>query len=584
MKKKILLSVLAIFAFAMFMVTANAQDSALGISFKTAAKTPSSVPTAGKTMYGTVTDTFKFGEGNDFSKIIFTTATGEEAGESNLRKIIIGDRNLGGIAGAISPELTTDEEKLAAAFSNWFTAYCLDGTLKYPDIAIYSSKNFYDSYVAYARAKATAEAACPQDPTGDTCTQAQTNANTAAVGLLNSIVRAAIFNDASAQDKLATAAGYTTSMVTNYASGDYELVGKDVATALTDFLDSSKGMPDRSFNVSVHKVTFTKYGTPIETKDVTFNNYNLTVNPLNVVFDSYTVNDKTNSVDTNSNEYTKALWIIEHTYPSVSLQTALSDAGASLDTLKTEMATLYGLTDPADINAAVENSVYGVIQYAIWSVTGTSPDGTIYTGVKESVSAELNKLFQYLVDPERVIPSDYATGMSFTNTITINEPGAGLELVSKTDSTYTYGPYSATYNALDGGSISISVTTEGASGVKVVDGDGNEVTEVEPGQEFFVQVPLKAKLGNVSLRADATIIKFTPDGLRGRIYQPTFVLGQNVMSGGSTTTEGINASFDVIVNAKTGVEDIAVLLMVTLVAFSLGYLVLSFKGKAVELG
>ena len=55
------------------------------------------------------------------------------------------------------------------------------------------------------------------------------------------------------------------------------------------------------------------------------------------------------------------------------------------------------------------------------------------------------------------------------------------------------------------------------------------------------------------------------------------------MSGGSIETSDINTSFDIVINAKTGVEDVAVLLMVTLVAFSLGYLVLSYKTKPVEL-
>ena len=55
------------------------------------------------------------------------------------------------------------------------------------------------------------------------------------------------------------------------------------------------------------------------------------------------------------------------------------------------------------------------------------------------------------------------------------------------------------------------------------------------------------------------------------------------MSGGKVTSETIQGEFKVITNAKTGVENVAMLLMVTLVAFTLGYLVLSYKNKPIQL-
>ena len=373
---------------------------------------------------------------------------------------------------------------------------------------------------------------------------------------------------------MAEGADHLISIDTKYSSGDYTLVDVDVATAL----ENLKTM--RTFKANVNKIKFfdTDLNNPVE---ITFSNYELTVNPMNIVFDAYTVSDKTNTVKTNTENYTKALWIIEHTYPSVSISKALSDAGASYDELKTQIATLYSLTDQDEIASAVENVVYGVIQYAIWSVTGTGPTGKVYTGVQNNEN--LDKLFKYLVDADRVIPTNYATGMSFSNRISVVTPEDGKEEASSDDNKVTYGPYSATYNALDGGNLEVSVTTDDAEGIKIVDKDGNEITEVEPGQEFYVQIPKKEKLGNVTIELGTTISKFDPEGLRGRIYQPVFILGQNVMSGGKIVTANINTSFDIVINAKTGVEDIAVLLMVTLVAFSLGYLVLSYKAKPVEL-
>lgn len=553
MKKKILLSVLSLFIFTMFMVNVNAQDSALGVSYAIEAKTPDSIPNVGSQMFGTVTDKF------DFSKVVFnTSAGGTESGETNLRKIIVGSLNAS--AAGTAPKQTKDSDKLSAAFTKWFTAYCLDGTQGYPSYGIYSNENYLASNVAYQTAGSTDAA------------------NAAAIGMLDAIVRAAIINDSSVQSKLTEAAGNDMVSV-SYLNGDYTMVDKDVATALKDLSSETKSIPERMFKVNVNKVKFSN-SDKLTSTYVEFTNYTLTVNPVNILFDKYTVNDKTNNVSTNSKTYTKALWIIEHIYPSISLNDSLELVGVSYDTLKTQIAELYSLTDENDIKVYTENAVYGTIQYAIWSVTGGSPKGTVFTGVQNST--ELNKLFEYLVQ-DRDIPSDYATGMSFTNKITVNTPDEGKELYSKTNDIYTYGPFSAKYHSLEGSNITATITTEGTDGGKIVDKDGNEITEVEPEQEFYVQLPKKAKLGNVTIELNAQIAYFVPDGLRGRIYQPVFTFGQNVMSGGTIDTKTIKTTFDVVINAKTGVEDVAVLLMVTLVAFSLGYLVLSYKTKPVEL-
>lgn len=559
MKKKFLLSVLTLFIFSVFMVSVNAAgpESALGITYEIKAKTPDSVPAVGSQMYGTVTNKF------DLSKITFNTSTGStEAGETNLRKIIVG--NLNATEAGTATSKTTDAEKLAAAFSKWYTAYCLDGTQGYPSYGIYSNENYVTSYIAYQTAVASSDAA-----------GVQTNA----VGMLNSIVRAAILNDSSVQDKIKNVTGHVDSVTINMMTGDYTLVDKEVATALSDLNDNTKTIPQRSFKVNVNKITFMDSDTMTPTV-IEFSNYELTVSPINILFDKYVVNDSTDKVSTNSKSYTKALWIIEHTYPSLDIETALTEAGVNYDTLKTQIATLYSKTEESDITVFTENAVYGTIQYAIWSVTGGSPKGTVFTGVANST--ELDTLFKYLVQ-DRTIPNEYASGMSFKNTLEEVRVGDGKELVGEENGVYKYGPYSAKYDALDGENINVTITTEDADGVKIVDKDGNEITEIEPGQEFYILIPKKAKLGNVTIKLDAKVSVFVPDGLRGRIYQPIFVLGQNVMSGGKIDTKTISAKFDVTINAKTGVEDIAVLLMVTLVAFSLGYLVLSYKAKPVEL-
>ena len=78
-------------------------------------------------------------------------------------------------------------------------------------------------------------------------------------------------------------------------------------------------------------------------------------------------------------------------------------------------------------------------------------------------------------------------------------------------------------------------------------------------------------------------VGFDPATNRGKVYSPIFVNAQNVMVGGKIKSITVEKDFDLVYNPKTGVENIAVLLMVTLVAFSLGYLVLSYRAKPVGL-
>ena len=573
MKKKILLSVLTLFIFTLFMVNVNADDelpdSALNISNAVEAKSPTTVPKAGTNMLGTVTNIF------DFSKIKFTTTTGTENGKSNLRKIIIGSLNAS--AGKATEE-TTDEAKLNKALTNWFTAYCLDGTKRYPENGMYSVKMYVQGYALYETYK---HYILNENgiPTGVNPNYDAEKAATGRTLMVKSIVKAAAINDPN------FAQYYDRSGYNNFENIEFTINDNELTVGEMTFENVEEKVLwnmkygnalSYSFPVTITKIKISNTDT-LANEEISMN-YNLTVKPIDVIFDKYIVNDSTNKVG--AAEYTKALWIIEHTYPSLSLSDALSLVYADYDTLKGQIAEIYGLTDEKEITVATENAVYGTIQYAIWTVAKTTHDGVIYTGVQNST--ELNKLFEYLVQ-DREIPSDYATGMSFTNKLTVNTPDEGKELYSKTNDIYTYGPFSATYNSLAGTNITATITTEGTDGGKIVDKDGNEITEVEPGQQFFVQLPKNAKLGNVSISLGATITKFVPDGLRGRIYQPIFTLGQNVMSGGSIETSDINTSFDIVINAKTGVEDVAVLLIVTLVAFSLGYLVLSYKTKPVEL-
>ena len=55
------------------------------------------------------------------------------------------------------------------------------------------------------------------------------------------------------------------------------------------------------------------------------------------------------------------------------------------------------------------------------------------------------------------------------------------------------------------------------------------------------------------------------------------------MSGGKIVNKNLETSVELVTNPETGVENVALLLMVTLVAFTLAYLLLSYKQKSVKL-
>ena len=117
------------------------------------------------------------------------------------------------------------------------------------------------------------------------------------------------------------------------------------------------------------------------------------------------------------------------------------------------------------------------------------------------------------------------------------------------------------------------------TGIKIKNASGTEINTIAPNTEFYVEVSKNAQLGSIQLEASVEANVYVPDQNRGRIYYPVYSLAQNLMSGGQIGKDIVTKDFTVIVNAKTGVENVAVLLIVTLVAFSLGYLVLSYKGK-----
>lgn len=85
-----------------------------------AARVPSRIPEPGSKLYATVQDKF------DFSKIKFSNGNEELTGYDSMRKIVFSE----GFE-------FNKETGVFGVKDDWFTAYCLDGRLKYPEDGFY---------------------------------------------------------------------------------------------------------------------------------------------------------------------------------------------------------------------------------------------------------------------------------------------------------------------------------------------------------------------------------------------------------------------------------------------------------------
>lgn len=497
------------------------------------AKAPSEVPAKNAILYGTVDDTF------DFSKISFATRDGGTVtGKSEIRKIMLAAGYADGVDGG-TPSLD----------NNWFTAYCLDGSLKYP-LNNFSRLGYNASSTDKARFELALEIALSN--------------KTNSVGTLYTAFQGA--------------KGYTLGPIINF-EGKSEWTDTDYTDNLNTIL---AGNP---VTVKVTEVSYSKPSGDLYTLNTeklykANNNHDLEVeiSLANILFNLYTTDVMPNSID-----YNHALWIIEHTYPTLDIETALKEAGASYETLKSEIVALHeGETlSEAALTDLVENYVYFTVQYAIWKIY----DGLPGTSLGDSLtgSTQLNLLYQYLIQ-SRTVYASYGNSYSFTNDISLAEPSPKKTIFKETDTTYVYGPYSIKDSVLSLGDATIEVTNTDKKGIKIIDADGNEISTVHVGENFYIQTSKKEKTANVDLKITSPNgITFSPDSNRGRIYYSNYALAQNVVTGGKVSNVDISKTFAIVTNPKTGVENVGILLIITLISFTLGYLVLNIKNKPVQL-
>lgn len=529
MKKNFFRTLLVLFAFAFVLGTVDAKT----------AKAPTVIPDENAVLYADVDDTF------DFSKIKFSTSngSGEFSGKTNMRKIMLSSGYVEDAASAVLND-------------NWFSAYCLDGTYKFP-------------MTGYAFLS-------------DTHTEAEK--------LFNDALNASFYNMLNTPNTLGNYTLYELIAEAKDYKSEAIIVFEIPDGATFDYqgtLNSIKA--GNEFTANVLSVTYAKTdGSSLKTFEAAelsealygdaTKKFEVVVNKDNMMFNKYTTNKMPNTKD-----YNHALWIIEHTYPTFDLNTSIQMAGADVQALRDEIALLHAASAPSDdeLTELVENYVYSTVQYAIWYVyDGVVDADTGYTlGNNLTGSTQLNILYKYLIK-DREEYNTYST-KTFSSTFGLNYPDPKEILVKETDDYYKYGPFSITSGLVSYDSA--TVKAEGAKGVKMVDVAGNEITSVNAEQNFYVIADKDANVTNVSVEiATENGYVFEPANNRGRVYYSNYPLAQNVVTGGIVKPATATQSFELVFNPKTGVEDVAILLVITLVSFAIGYFVLKFNNQPAQ--
>lgn len=479
----------------------------------TIARAPETIPDEGDKVYAILDEDF------DFSKIKFQTDGGEVSGKNDIRKILL----------TTNPDLERFDNILG---ESWFAAYCLDGNLKYPQ---YGVLNFQ----------------------GDLGTLSEDMQ-------LQVIIMSALANNPDLSNVFKRAEGYILDPTIDY----------DDSINFTTVMQNINNR--QTVVVNIESITYPVFD---EGEDLVITAADLsgkagdTVYPVTIKFEDVVL-DLYNTTNVSGKDYNHAMWIIEHSYPTLSIEEALNFAGANIETLKTELATLIGgeVTDEV-----LDNYVYSTIQYAIWKVT----DGVEFSGNKlgDSLigSAELNKLYQYLIQ-DREEYNNYLN-FEFNNTFSLIKPDAGKEIFKETKEYYLYGPYSVSNELLSFNEI--AVTLDGTfEGVSIVDNEGNAISAIGVNEKFYVKTLKDKKIANVAVKLSTDEAKtFFPNSNRGRIYYANYPKSQNVISGGKIVNTEIDKSFDLVFNPKTGQETFAIMFVVMLVLCSTAFVYVTYKNN-----
>lgn len=490
------------------------------------AKAPSVIPGQDDTLYGQVDETF------DFSKIKFTTSKEDNervAGKSKMQKIILAQNY---------------NKETQALNESWFSAYCLNPELKYPK----------ENYVNYTK----------ENPT-------VTNNKT----LLDEYVKFALYNKKELKEAFKKALGMRFEPEITYTLPE----GKTEE----DLINTIKAGNDK-VTVYVTKIVYTEVTAATVTllpKDLGSQDeskYTLEFTLDDILFSKFITEKDAEKT------YNHALWIIEHSYPTLGIEESLEVAGANYNKLLEEVKALHTgetLTDE-QLKALAENYVYSTIQYAIWKANNMYVETDVKLGKTLEGSEQLNTLYGYLI-ADRDIYTNYGN-LTFSNTIDVVKPEAGKEVAKETKDAYLYGPYSISYDVLSVEGFEIKISGDNKDAIKLIDESGAEVTKLGPNQKFYIQVTKSSKIA--SLKVEASTINaysFNPSTDRGRIYYSYTPLAQDVISGGKIVGVNIQKAFEFAYNPKTGVTNIAILFAIVVLSFTVAYVVINSKNTPIEL-
>lgn len=359
----------------------------------------------------------------------------------------------------------------------------------------------------------------------------------------------------------------------------------------------SKLMTGEEVPVTIHSLMIVVGTTPrvIQVSDISSQTeMNIMIQPNSIFFDEY----EDNTADPDKPNYNHALWILEHSYPTLSFDDALLMAGVNKTELINEVKGLFGTETPygdtdADWTKLAEDYVHFITQYAIWKSVdlqfGSAKLGNEVVPASGTGSVtNLDNLYKYYIQ-DRSEYADYDKKTFTRSKIELIEPNADQKPKESGDY-YLYGPYSLKYGFLSSDDVLVTIADTDKTDKYITDKDGNEKSgNIDSGEEFYIKVKKSAKISGVKLSYStdhAYSIKYEGKrALRGNVYYPHNVLLKDVVAGGVYNNLGNGASDtkDIVFNPKTGVENVAIVFVITLIAFSLGYLVLNYKSKPVEL-
>lgn len=213
--------------------------------------------------------------------------------------------------------------------------------------------------------------------------------------------------------------------------------------------------------------------------------------------------------------YDKMLWVIEHSYPAISMSTMMHDAGADYDRLYTEIAASQGGLSSAELDELVETIVYATIQEAVWhhQPAKVNDDPERFIGAKLIQGHQDTKLLYEYLTQERDEYTNYRSKV-FGDSISIEHP-ADLT-PAQNGAGYIYGPFSVSSDMLSAGTIELSIDAGGVN-ASVTDSAGTALSVVRAGQEYYVRTDARPS-DALTLKAKTTDALTLTRSDRGRMY------------------------------------------------------------------